>query len=261
MASRRFPIGRVSSSGIQQTDDSIAIEEPLQIVVNARKLSITMRTPGADEELAIGFLFTEGLISEPHSIRSVSSSGNEVHIELNTPVAAREERNFAVTSACGVCGKSSVDAIFNTPSVRMGDLTIESELLRALPAKLRLSQCVFEQTGGIHAAGLFDSAGDLRIVREDVGRHNAVDKVIGCMVQSNALSPNGVLLVSGRASFELVQKAAMAGIPILAAVGAPSTLAIETAKRFGMALAGFVSTERFNLYTGAGRVQSALTLQ
>jgi FdhD protein len=223
-----------------------------------------MRTPGHDAELAAGFLFTEGLLKSADQIRSITETGNQVSLELTNPddsLLERQDRRFATTSACGVCGKSSIDSLYVTgcAALPQGTFVIDAGILRKLPAILRTAQAVFDQTGGIHAAGLFDSQGNLELVREDVGRHNAVDKLIGALfLRQSGLqqlpAPGRMLLVSGRASFELVQKAAMAGIPLLAAVGAPSSLAVETAQRFGMTLAGFLRDDRFNVYCGPERI-------
>jgi FdhD protein len=259
-----LPVFRSNSHGAASAIDSVAVEEPLEIRVGGRNLAITMRTPGHDSELAAGFLFTEGLLRTADQIRSIVEAGNEVALELTDPADSlleRQDRRFATTSACGVCGKSSIDSLYATGCVALppGTFVIDDDILRKLPAVLRSAQAVFDQTGGIHAAGLFDSEGNLELIREDVGRHNAVDKLIGALFLHQSAfqglpAHNRMLLVSGRASFELVQKAAMAGIPLMAAVGAPSSLAVETAQRFGMTLAGFVRDDRFNIYCGPERI-------
>jgi FdhD protein len=257
-----LPVFRSNSDGAASVDDSVAVEEPLEIRVGGRNLAITMRTPGHDAELAAGFLFTEGLLKTADQIRSVGEAANQVSLELTNPadpLFERQDRRFATTSACGVCGKSSIDSLYATgcAALPVDTFAIDAALLRTLPAILRNAQTVFHQTGGIHAAGLFDREGNLELIREDVGRHNAVDKLIGALFlqQSVRLPANDrMLLVSGRASFELVQKAAMAGIPLMAAVGAPSSLAVETAQRFGMTLAGFLRDDRFNIYCGPERI-------
>ncbi len=258
-----LPVNRVDAAGTTHTTDAVSVEEPLEILIGDRNLSITMRTPGHDEELAAGFLFTEGLIHKRDDIRSISASENRATVDLvnGTSVPDHQDRRFTMTSACGVCGKASIDSLYAsgcTP-VPDGTFTIDAKALGTLPALLRRAQVVFDQTGGIHAAGLFDAEGNLEILREDVGRHNAVDKVIGALFLNSAIfterTHDRMLLVSGRASFELVQKAAIAGIPVLAAIGAPSTLAVETAIRFNLTLIGFLRDACFNIYSGFERVQ------
>lgn len=256
--------------------DSLAVEEPLEIrlgLPDAEKhkaISITMRTPGDDHELAVGFLFTEGILKDPAQIKAVRHCGrpdkdkniqNTIVVELNSAIdfdLKRLERNFYTTSSCGVCGKSSIEALHTGAKQITSDLKISRDLIHELPERLRKSQDVFERTGGLHASALFDENGTLDILREDVGRHNALDKVIGAKFMAGGLPLNDrILLVSGRASFELVQKALMAGIPIMAAVGAPSSLAVELAKEFGMTLVGFVRDDRFNIYCGEERIVRA----
>ncbi|MBZ5634811.1 MAG: formate dehydrogenase accessory sulfurtransferase FdhD [Acidobacteriia bacterium] len=238
--------------------DSVAVEEPLQIRVNGENVAITMRTPGHDRELAAGFLFTEALIAHREQLKSIDldERGNaEVAIDGNVETQAR--RNFYITSSCGICGKASIDALLNAGavSVRADTWRVSLSLLFAMPAQLRLEQAVFERTGGLHAAGLFSPQGKLMTLREDVGRHNAVDKLIGTAFLENLLPLHDhILMLSGRISFELVQKAVMAGIPVVAAVGAPSSLAIETAMRFGITLVGFLRDGRCNIYTHSQRV-------
>lgn len=224
-----------------------------------------MRTPGDDAELAAGFLFTEGIITSPGQIKQISHSGparagttnNSIRIDLDGGLdldLKRLERNFYTTSSCGVCGKASIEALATGVKQIESELEIDAEIIHSLPQMLRKAQAIFETTGGLHASALFNSDGTLDIVREDVGRHNALDKVIGAKFLANeTLLSNSILLVSGRASFELVQKALMAGIPVLAAVGAPSSLAVELANEYGMTLAGFVRDGRFNVYCGETR--------
>ena len=266
--------------------DLLAVEEPLEIRIGFsvegktqhRAISITMRTPGNDAELAAGFLFTEGIIKSPDQIKHIRHCGlkigkgkgtldrakalnsNTIRVDLNDGIDVdlkRLERNFYTTSSCGVCGKSSIEALHTgaTKIPAHDNPKISSDLIHKLPDILRSSQNVFDRTGGLHASALFNINGELDIVREDVGRHNALDKVIGAkfLAGETPLSDK-ILLVSGRASFELVQKALMAGIPILAAVGAPSSLAVDLADEFGMTLVGFVRDGRFNIYSGGTRV-------
>jgi FdhD protein len=261
----------------KELSDALAVEEPLEIRlgipshgrIEHRAISITMRTPGDDLELAAGFLFTEGILTFPDQIKTLRHCGlpskdkgiqNTLVIELIEGIdidLKRLQRNFYTTSSCGVCGKGSIEAL-HTGAKKLIDSDhpkIESSVVHSLPDTLRGAQNVFQQTGGLHASALFNTVGELEIVREDVGRHNALDKVIGAkFLVGDVPLNNKILLVSGRASFELVQKALMAGIPILAAVGAPSSLAVELAAEFGMTLAGFVRDRRFNIYCGAQRV-------
>jgi FdhD protein len=271
--------------GDNATDDShdvLAVEEPLEIRLGIgashRPISITMRTPGDDAELAAGFLFTEGILKSPEQIEHVRHCGlkigkqkgaldraaalnsNTIRVDLEEGVDVdfeRLERHFYTTSSCGVCGKASIEAL-HTGATKLPDLDqpqLESNLIHTLPEKLRAAQDVFAQTGGLHASALFTIDGRLELVREDVGRHNALDKVIGAKFLAGALPlSDNVLLVSGRASFELVQKALVAGIPILVAVGAPSSLAVELAKEFGMTVVGFARGDSFNVYCGVGRI-------
>jgi len=268
---------RVRKANGEEVEDTLAVEEPLEIRLSTvengkrvhRPISITMRTPGADHELAAGFLFTEGIVTGREQITDIRHCGkpapgtelkNTVLVELAEGVGVelkRLERNFYTTSSCGVCGKSSIDALrTGAKKIEQNDHpAIASEILTRLPDLLRSSQSIFDSTGGLHASALFSADGVLDLVREDVGRHNALDKVIGAkFLAGNLPLSNSILLVSGRASFELVQKALMAGIPILAAVGAPSSLAVELADEFGMTLVGFVRDGGFNVYTGGQRI-------
>lgn len=252
---------RVQGTDCAADQDLLAVEEPLEIRIGERPVSITMRTPGNDAELAAGFLFGEGILTGRGDIERIEEGrGNVITVLLRPGVRVDIEhlqRNFYTTSSCGVCGRASIDAVHATGCalVPRDGLTIASQIIHGLPDRLRESQAVFDRTGGLHAAALFDPAGTLCSVREDVGRHNAVDKVIGAEVLAERTPlGNRVLLVSGRASFELVQKAVMAGIPLLAAVGAPSSLAVELARRFQMTLLGFVRAGRCNIYSGDWRV-------
>jgi FdhD protein len=261
---------RVDSSAAQWRGDDVVAEEPLEIRIAGQPVAVTMRTPGNDFDLAVGFLLTEGLVQRPEQVRSIqtcswkqSGEFNVVDVVLSDdaprfdPASAR---SFYTTSSCGLCGKASIEAIRTRAQwdVRDDPLRVDASLIASLPSRLREAQRVFERTGGLHAAGLFDARDDLQCLREDVGRHNAVDKVIG-WAATQRLVPlrSHLLMVSGRASFELVQKALMAGIPMLAAVSAPSSLAIELAEESGMTLVGFVREGAMNVYTGAQRVISA----
>ena len=255
------PVQKVEGEASAPFQDLLAVEEPLEIRLGQKTVSITMRTPGHDSELAVGFLFTEGILSSAGEIQDVVSSRNYVTIHLKPGIEVdldRLQRNFYTTSSCGVCGKASIEALrMQACPVLAGESPVfASTVIHGLPAVLREDQRVFDRTGGLHGAALFDSSGRLLLVREDVGRHNAVDKIAGAEVLAGRIPLDGkLLLVSGRASFELVQKALMAGVPILAAVGAPSSLAVETARRFNMTLLGFVRDGRFNIYSGASRIQ------
>lgn len=253
----------------REIDDTLAVEEPLEIrlCIPGRKhkaISITMRTPGDDAELGAGFLFTEGIVGSRDqiaNIRHCGPGGNTIVVELAEGVDVdlkRLERHFYTSSSCGVCGKSSIEALHTGAGkieVRKVPI-IDPSFVHRMPGKLRSAQSTFDVTGGLHASALFKLDGSLDIVREDVGRHNALDKVIGTKLLGGEVPlSDRALLVSGRASFELVQKALMAGIPVLAAVGAPSSLAVELAREFGMTLMGFVRDDRFNIYCGQERVR------
>jgi FdhD protein len=272
---RQVNIIRQSQSSFVEKPDLVAIEEPLEIRVGfgqldnreQRSLAVTMRTPGHDFELAIGFLFTEGIVHSYQEIESIKhcedlgrqeDRENVVRIELKPEVEfdfKKLQRNFYTTSSCGVCGKSSIEAVTQECPAILVQWKVSPELINRLPETLRQAQHVFEHTGGLHASGLFDQEGNLVLIREDVGRHNALDKVIGAMlIRKEIPLSNTILLVSGRASFELVQKAAMAGIPVLAAVGAPSSLAVSLATGCNMTLIGFVRDERYNIYCGEKRL-------
>jgi FdhD protein len=242
--------------------DLIAIENPLQIEVNNKAVSITMRTPGDDAALAIGFLFTEAMIRDYNSVDIVQQKENDIisvnilpEYNINTKSL---ERNFYTTSSCGVCGKASVDAIRNQSqySSKTNASTINEEVLFSLQDKLLNVQSSFEATGGLHAAALFNTEGRFLYHSEDVGRHNALDKLIGhALIAERIPLENHVLLLSGRASFELIQKASMAGIAIVVAVGAPSSLAIDLSKESGMTLVGFMKKNGYNIYCGEQRIK------
>jgi FdhD protein len=259
------PIRKVAGIESAPGDDLLSVEEPLEIRLNSKNVAITMRTPGNDEELAVGFLFTEGIISAGQVFSPAFSISNPKRnvVDINLPSEEccdldRLERHFYMSSSCGVCGKASIESleVAGCSSPPRERPVIDRALIHRLPEALRSRQIVFDRTGGLHAAALFDSSGELLEVREDVGRHNAVDKLIGTALRNGKVPLHDhILLVSGRASFELVQKALMAGIAIMAAVGAPSSLAVETALRFGMTLAGFVRDGRFNVYSGEWRLR------
>lgn len=250
-----------------EREDLLAVEDPLEIRVRLadgpdageRTLSMTMRTPGDDLELAVGFLCTEGIVQRPDQIVDLVADRGHVRVDLAPGVrlpAAAPRRSFVMTSACGVCGRSSLEGLRAEPPgpLEPGRPTLTPAVIPGMPATLLRAQTAFAATGGIHAAGLFDARGELELLREDVGRHNAVDKVIGALLLAGRLpARDAVLLVSGRASFELVQKALMARIPVLAAVGAPSSLAAELAAEAGMTLLGFVREARFTVYSGRER--------
>lgn len=265
------PILRVSTNiSTISENDVLAVEEPLEIRLGFaengkfthRAVSITMRTPGSDFELAAGFLFTEGILESKNQIESIKHCGrfpnnrNTVRLDLiaeSTVNLKKLERNFYTTSSCGVCGKTSLEAL-NTAGARKivrRDLSkVSAATIHELPQKLRAAQKVFDKTGGLHAAALFDISGNLIDLREDVGRHNAVDKLTGAQFLADKLPlDDKILFLSGRASFELIQKAVMAQIPFVCAVGAPSSLAVEAARKFGITLLGFVRDNRFNIYT------------
>jgi FdhD protein len=261
---------RISDSAAVVQPDVLAVEEPLEIrlgyPVGGRRVhaavSITMRTPGHDHELAVGFLFTEGILVAREQIAGCHACNvaNVVRVDVQPDVAVdltRLERHFYTSSSCGVCGKASLETVRVCARHRLGEgrPLVEAGVIHRLPETLRAAQTVFERTGGLHAAALFDARGHLLCLREDVGRHNALDKLIGAQFLADRTPLlEDVLLVSGRASFELVQKAVVAGIPILAAVGAPSSLAVSLAREYGLTLLGFVRPDRFNIYTGAERI-------
>ena len=277
-ATRQVEVHRFGSGEAAALDD-VATEEPLEIRLGYSQddgtrtetsISITMRTPGADEELAMGFLFGEGIVTQASDIDLVRPCGppapngliNVVRVELAAgvrPEVHRLERHFYTSSSCGVCGKASLEAVAVHGRYRIAesDFAIEASVLGKLPQELLGRQSVFDKTGGIHASGLFDANGDIVLVREDVGRHNALDKLIGTRLREDGLPlDNHGILVSGRASFELLQKAMVAGCPLLAAVGAPSSLAVELADEFDLTLVGFLRADRINVYTNPHRILS-----
>jgi FdhD protein len=295
-ASLETPAIRLSQGGTSETLETLAVEEPLEIRLiygsagapTSKSISITMRTPGHDAELALGFLFTEGVLRDGNDVRAVTcrsphpantnlarkpekdggdpfaaaepSYANHVTVELLPEVEVNIsslQRNFYTTSSCGVCGKASLLALRTLcPPRTENTMTVDARTIYELPSRLLSAQSVFARTGGLHAAALFDSNGVMDSLREDVGRHNALDKLLGAAILADSLPlRNHLLLLSGRASFELVQKAVMGGIPIIASVGAPSSLAVEVAKDFDITLIGFLRGDRFNIYHGAERVR------
>ncbi|HEY8928262.1 MAG TPA: formate dehydrogenase accessory sulfurtransferase FdhD [Mucilaginibacter sp.] len=274
---KQVPVTKITVEETVIIDDALAVEEPLEIrleynngrLSETKPVSVTMRTPGNDAELATGFLFTEGIIKNASGIQTAEhtfiacaeNKENVITVKLAddiVPNLQSAERNFYTTSSCGVCGKGSINAIRTVSAFaddKNPDISIDAELICQLPEILRRQQRVFAETGGLHASALFNLNGELLLIREDVGRHNALDKLIGAALSKNWLPLNNhILLLSGRASFELVQKAAMAGIKIIAAVGAPSSLAVELAAEFDITLAGFLRDRRFNIYTAGHRI-------
>ena len=263
-------VRKVAMEGVTDTSDMLATEDPLEIRLvhgpshNRRQqnISVTMRTPGQDTELAAGFLFTEGIISGHADIQDIILSDEDdgaiatVHLKPHAHARlGQSQRNFAATAACGVCGKTGIAAIHTDVAVSTGHFTFAADKLYGLPAVLRNEQAVFDTTGGLHAAALFDAAGSLLLLREDIGRHNAVDKLIGAaMAQELTPLTNCLMLLSGRAGFELIQKAAMAGIPLIAAIGAPSSMAVKKAAQWNITLLGFLKEERFNIYSAPERI-------
>lgn len=272
---KEFTIHKISDFGVSEVEkmDSLAIEEPLEIAVKLHStgeknsVSVTMRTPENDEELAVGFLFTEGIIYSKSNLNSKASSqleDNKITINFSSefsPDLKKLKRNFYTTSSCGVCGKESIEAIKQVCRIPIENLSepVKMNTLFRLSQKLRDQQKTFESTGGIHASALFDLDGNLLDLREDVGRHNALDKLIGAQllksVDDNFTLKNKIVLLSGRASFELIQKCAMAGVPIICAIGAPSSLAVETAVNFGITLIGFLKNGNANIYCGEEKIQ------
>jgi FdhD protein len=282
-------VERVAGQTSREVLDSLAIEEPLEIQLThgpsksrvTRSISVTMRTPGNDFDLAAGFLMTEGVVRDPNDIEQITYAGhsfseselssqtrdplklglkqNIVRVDLVADVALNLgslQRNFYMTSSCGICGKASLLALRTVcPPRARNNFRVDAQLLYRLPERLRASQGVFDRTGGLHGAGLFDSAGNLLALREDVGRHNAVDKLIGSeFVADRTPLRDRLLLLSGRASFELLQKALMGGLPMVAAVGAPSSLAVQVAKEFDITLIGFLREDHFNIYHGSENI-------
>lgn len=269
---RQVRVVRVEAGLGEPTDDRLATEEPLEIRLVWREtrttVAVTMRTPGADAELATGFLFAEGVIAGAEEVKAVRSVGktdengcsNVVEVELSPeaaePALGALDRHFFTNSACGVCGKAALEGLgLRTSEPLSAGPVVEAAFLGSLPDRLRASQALFASTGGLHASALFDPRGDLLVLREDVGRHNALDKLVGWAFHHGRLPlRDHLLLVSGRTSYEILQKALAAGIAFVCAVSAPSSLAVEVAQRFGMTLVGFLRGDRFNVYSGAERI-------
>ena len=273
-ARTRTTLLAVATDGERSRSDWLATEEPLEIRLaaggRAQRAAVTMRTPGADFALAAGFLYGEGIVRSRRDIRAIrycvdvpdEQQHNVVTVDLDAPVLPdldALERHFTMTSACGVCGKATLDGLEQRGLQAVAsDLCVSPDVLATLPGRLRDAQQVFDRTGGLHAAALFDRDGTPVAVREDVGRHNALDKLIGWALLDGRLPlADGIVLVSGRASFELVQKAVAAGVPCLAAISAPSSLAVDVARRFGLTLVGFLRGERFNVYTQPARLAAS----
>ena len=261
---------RLGGPAVLARPDTLVVEEPLELRVGGRPLAVTMRTPGHDMDLAAGFLVSEGVITESEQLAAMRYCAGATDEGLNTynvldlqladgvaPPDPSLERSFYTTSSCGLCGKASLDAVRTSARWSVADdpLRVDPAVLQVLPERLRAAQEVFDRTGGLHAAALFDPDGTMLVLREDVGRHNAVDKVVGWALREGRLPlRETVLLVSGRASFELTQKAWMAGLPLLAAVSAPSSLAVDLAAEAGMTLVGFLRGTTMNIYSGAQRL-------
>ncbi len=264
---RRVQVVTIDAGRVRRRSDVLATEEPLELRLASgrerRAVAVTMRTPGADFELAAGFLYSEGVLESRDDLLRISycteaeQRYNTVNVTLRgMPDMARLERHFTVTSACGVCGKASLEGLeVQAGALPDSSLTVTPEVITALPDKLRQAQGLFDVTGGLHAAALFTKEGELLALREDVGRHNALDKLVGWAFLEGLLPlAEHIVLLSGRASFELLQKALMAGVPVVCAVSAPSSLAVSVAQSFNMTLLGFLRGERFNIYAGAARV-------
>jgi FdhD protein len=253
-------IRRKKDGSFEYLRDDLTTEEPLEIRIGGKALATTMRTPGHDDELAVGFLVSEAIVHDQSAIAKISSNGdNRVIVDFADGVKLKlssAQRFGTISSSCGLCGKTSIDEIRQSfPAIKSGNIRIDIETLLSFPEKLKKAQGDFARTGGIHAAGIFDSHGELKIVREDIGRHNAVDKAIGRAFLDGLLPlDRHILLVSGRASFEIVQKALAAGVPIIAAVSAPSTLAVEFARESNQTLIGFLRPPSFNIYSHIERV-------
>ena len=263
-----------TAQAVELIADELAVEEPLEIRVNGRSVAVTMRTPGHDRELATGFLFSEGVIRGPDDLLDIlvcrtlpdGQQGNIVDVQVRPELAVdfdRLTRHVFSASSCGLCGKATLDSVFQTILPVSSDMTFDPALVATLPSRIQAAQPGFDSTGGVHASAIFSRHGQLRVIREDIGRHNALDKILGhALLHEGAADSSlrdAMLLVSGRVSFELVQKALVAGIPLIAGIGAPSSLAVECAQRGGQTLVGFLRADRMNVYAGAERLGLAAT--
>ncbi|ULQ53461.1 formate dehydrogenase accessory sulfurtransferase FdhD [Flavihumibacter fluvii] len=269
-AIKKWAAKKVKLAQMADHVEQLVVEEPLEIVLvystpdgrMQKNIAVTMRTPGFDPDLVVGFLFSEGIISNYQQLASVKASrtdNNQVTVtmvENEKPALTNTARNFISTASCGVCGKTGLENIRTAMMCKTSEknMKIRADLMYSFPAKLSGQQDIFTTTGGLHAAALLDAAGNLLVLREDIGRHNAVDKIIGAAKKENYPLNELILLLSGRAGFELVQKAAMAGIPMIMAIGAPSSLAVEMAEECGITLVGFLKADRFNIYCGAAQI-------
>ena len=263
--SKRVSILKIEQQRGQREQDDVVIEEPLEVRVNGASITVTMRTPGDDFDLAIGLLWTEGIIKSREEIGTIAYCPDEEQPELKNVVnvvlvdSARKiesSRRLWSNSSCGLCGKATLDAIHQSCRPIVSSLQVSPELLFSLPSRLRLAQANFERTGGIHAVALFDSSGSLLVLREDIGRHNAVDKVLGAALMGGLSLPDTIMMVSGRLGFEIAQKAVVAGVPLVASISAASSLAIELAAEFGMTAIGFLRGQSMNVYSCSDRVKS-----
>lgn len=263
--SRCVPVVKIDETRSQRTDDDVVIEEPLEIRVNGESFAVTMRTPGSDFDLAIGLLWSEGIVRSWDEIGTIAYCPDEEQPELKNIVnvvlvdATRKiesTRHLWSNSSCGLCGKATLDAIRQTCSPIVSAITVSGDLLASLPVRLRQAQANFERTGGIHAVGLFDDKGSLLVLREDIGRHNAVDKVLGTALANGLSTSDAIMMVSGRLGFEIAQKAAVAGIPVVASISAASTLAIDLANEIGMTAVGFLRGSSMNVYSHPERIVS-----
>jgi FdhD protein len=261
--SRGMPVLKIDENRFRQVDDDVVIEEPLEIRVNGDSLSVTMRTPGDDFDLAVGLLWTEGIIQSGEEIGTIAYCPDEEQPELknivnvvlvDTTRKIESSRRLWSNSSCGLCGKATLEAIHQSCRLVESSILVSRELLFSLPAQLRDAQANFERTGGIHAVGLFDKQGSLLVLREDIGRHNAVDKVLGAALVGGLPCSESIMMVSGRLGFEIAQKAVVAGVPVVASISAASSLAIELADEFGMTAIGFLRGRSMNVYSHPERV-------
>ncbi len=266
--SSEISITRYRSGDSVEEDDHVACEEPLEIRVEGNSVAIVMRTPGNDEELTAGFLLSEGIVSDRRDIFEISQcpsqagqQGNVIDVLLTDSSRldlAALTRNVFTSSSCGICGKATIESVFQRFPPVTGDFRVAAELILTFPQTLRAAQATFERTGGLHASALIDASGEMSVLREDVGRHNALDKVIGYALMNDLLPlSEHSLMLSGRISFELVQKALSAGIPVVVGISAPSSLAVEFARESGQALVGFLRGTSMNIYAGSGRISGA----